>query len=532
MITTAPYPGTLESRHGEYRGPDALFEKASRVPDPIRVAALALCIYATLRILFFTLAFPLFNNLDEKLHFLTIQMYAKGHFPGKELPRIDREFVGEFLPYWSPEYMGDARFMSQEAGVPLYQLSPQAYNALIDHGYWAWKVEDLQHRLNFEAQGAPLYYLIAGAWYDLGTTLGFGGWRLAFWLRLINPISYGLLVWLSFLFVRKVYPERQFLQVAVPGLIAVFPQDVFFGMNRDVLPPTLWAAALLFMADAVFGEDHRPRFLIAASLLVGLSFLLEVSNCVLYGALAASIWIWLRHSQVPPKRKRWVLSGCVVAAFLPPSLWMLRNYRVIGDLTGSKAKIQNFGWTVKPLMQMWHHPIFSWSGFSFFVVKLTRSVWHGDYDWHGLPMRSATADWFYVLSSGLMILIFVADFLRRRRSPPDSQRWAGWQSLWLVGGSVLFILAVSMMFDYHKHLYPSQVHPFFVSGRIISGALLPFALIYASGLEWVTGHFRKRIPPLAVLACLLLLITASELRVRRPVISSPYNFFALSRWQR
>ncbi len=502
-------------------------------PGRVRKLAIALSVYAALRILFFALMFPLFNNVDEKLHFLTIKMYAQGHLPGKDLPHIDDDFSRTFLPYWSPEYDHTPVGIDYQHIVVLYRLSPEQREWEMSHGYYDWKLRvALPSRLVFEAQGAPLYYVIAGAWYDVGTVLGLHDWRLAYWLRLINPISYGLLVWLSFLFMRRVYPERLFLCLSVPALIAVFPQDVFFGMNRDVLPPTVWAAALLLMVDAIDTDTLRARSLLWASFLVSLAFLLEVSNCVLYGTLAISVWAWWRRSPETRQHKLRVAAGSAVAGFFLPAIWMTRNFLVYGDLTGSKAKVKNFGWTVKPFQQMFHHPIFTFHGLAYFLVKLTRSVWHGDYEWYTVNMRSASADWFYVISSALMIVIVIVQLLRHRKQLPDLQRWAEEQALSLVAASVLFLIAISMAFDYHNHGYPSQLHPFFVSGRIISGALLPFVLIYASGFEWITNRMRRWIPPTVVLACLLLFITASEIHVRKPAFSSPYNFFALSAWRR
>jgi hypothetical protein len=67
----------------------------------------ALSIYAALRILIFVAAFPPMNNTDEKSHFFTIYEYAQGHFPARELPRLDQGFENKFLPFWSPEYILD-----------------------------------------------------------------------------------------------------------------------------------------------------------------------------------------------------------------------------------------------------------------------------------------------------------------------------------------------------------------------------------------------------------------------------------------
>jgi len=41
---------------------------------------------------------------------------------------------------------------------------------------------------------------------------------------------------------------------AVPGLLAVFPQDVFFGVNRDILSPLLVTVALLLLFRAMEKE--------------------------------------------------------------------------------------------------------------------------------------------------------------------------------------------------------------------------------------------------------------------------------------
>src|SRR5208283_4267933 len=50
---------------------------------------IVLAIFAAIRILAFCAAFPLSNNTDERMHLLTIRMYAQGHLPGKDLPQVD-----------------------------------------------------------------------------------------------------------------------------------------------------------------------------------------------------------------------------------------------------------------------------------------------------------------------------------------------------------------------------------------------------------------------------------------------------------
>jgi len=88
---------------------------------------------------------------------------------------------------------------------------------------------------NLEGQSAPFYYLVGAGWYRLGEALGLQSWELAYWIRFLNPAAYVVLVWISYRLVRKVYPDRIFLWLGVPALLAVFPQDVYFGINREVL---------------------------------------------------------------------------------------------------------------------------------------------------------------------------------------------------------------------------------------------------------------------------------------------------------
>jgi len=107
------------------------------------------------------------------------------------------------------------------------------------------------------------------------------------------------------------------------------------------------AVALLLMVKAV-DEKESKSWLLLASVLVGLTFLVDVSNCVLYGAFALTLWSWARQSSAKPRSKARVVVGTGFVSLLLPASWMLRNYLVMGDLTGSRAKIAILGWTMKP----------------------------------------------------------------------------------------------------------------------------------------------------------------------------------------
>src|SRR6185369_5460062 len=104
-------------------------------------------------------------------------------------------------------------------------------------------------RHNHEAHSPPVFYAIYGAWYRLGTLCGLQGQTLLYWTRCLNVLVYAALVVLSYFFVRRFFPQRTILAWSVTSLLAVFPQDVFFVINSDVLSPLFFLTALFFIAE-------------------------------------------------------------------------------------------------------------------------------------------------------------------------------------------------------------------------------------------------------------------------------------------
>jgi hypothetical protein len=489
---------------------------------------IGLCMYAWLRILVLSAAFPLLNNIDEAAHFDSIVKFSRGDLPGEELPLFNANLADFLSRYNSFEYITPLRqLQSAHLDVPNSELPKQIQDALYRAGMEHWT-----HGINYEFQSPPLYYIVAASWYRLGMVLRLREWQLAYWTRFLNTFAFALLVWLSYRFVLLVYPQSAFLAVGVPALLAVFPLDVFFGMNRDVLSAPLTAAVFVLMMEALLRKTHQYWYLLSASFLVGLAPLINIPNCVLFAVLGATMVMWLHQLDETRARKIWATCTSAVAALVLPSLWMLRNYLVMGDFTGSRAKMQFFGWTRVPISKIFDHPMFSWEGFSYFLLNNVQTFWRGEAGWHRELMRLVTTDWFYVFSSFVLILIFLVHFIVRWRAASPVQRLAGFEAGLVVFGLLSFMAVLSVLFDFDGCFYPSSRHPFFVSGRIISGAMLPFALMYVSGLEVAVRPVRKWIHPAVVLGLVMLLITVSEILVTRPVFSSAFNFFALASGRR
>jgi len=87
--------------------------------------------------------------------------------------------------------------------------------------------------------------------------------------------------------------------------------------------------------------------------------------------------------------------------------------------------------------------------------------------------------------------------------------------------------AISLLFDFQECVYPSRAWPYFISGRIVIGALLPFAVLYLSGFEVLMRPVRKYIHPIIPLLLICFAITWVEVTLTATVFQSHFNFYAL-----
>jgi hypothetical protein len=90
--------------------------------------------------------------------------------------------------------------------------------------------------------------------------------------------------------------------------------------------------------------------------------------------------------------------------------------------------------------------------------------------------------------------------------------------------SVGFLALLSIQFDFGNCINPSRVHPYFTSGRLLSGALIPFALIYVYGIAWLFRRINAALP-LVVLGIIIFFATMSEIIVNHVIFASEHNWF-------
>jgi hypothetical protein len=175
------------------------------------------------------------------------------------------------------------------------------------------------------------------------------------------------------------------------------------------------------------------------------------------------------------------------------------------------------------LSDWWGHPIFSVHGLWTFWSDLLATFWRGELKWLGRPLRSPMMDTFCAISSLLLFGVALAGTLRDRDLSAEQRR-----AFWLAGISfvacVAFFALLSIQFDFGTCINPSRAHPYFASGRLLTGALIPFALVYVYGVDCL---FRRSsaLFPLIIIAGIMIWLTAANLFLNRAIFASAYNWF-------
>ena len=157
------------------------------------------------------------------------------------------------------------------------------------------------------------------------------------------------------------------------------------------------------------------------------------------------------------------------------------------------------------------------------------SFWRGEFIWHGKRLAWQAIDAFYWVSSTLAIALAVISLFPRSTKLTNFQRKALWLAFSSFAVLVLLVALLSMAFDFGLCVYPSREHPFFTSGRLLSGAAVPFFLLYSQAMDYALFWTPRMWPRIILIGAILLLITVSQSTVNGRAFSSRYNLFHLSR---
>jgi hypothetical protein len=495
--------------------PPAVFFRARE-----RKIILLLCCLAAVHVFIFSAAFPPINNVDEQAHLDLAVKYSHGHLP-RGLEPVSREAMQFIVVYgsqeflWPPETFPGGKFPPPPWTQPVEKIAPVL---LAREAQW--------QSANHESSQPPLYYALAGFWWDIGKWLGFEGGRLLYWLRFLNILFVAALVLLGYFAARTIFPENAFMRLGVPALLAFLPQTAFYSINNDVLSPLCFGAAFVCLVKLLEAEIPDARWGTAAGLALAATFLTKMSNLPLLAvsALAVLLKIFRLAKMKKLRASMPSLASLFFCAALPIAAWAAWCRIHFGDFTGSAAKVHFLGWTLKPAGEWWHHPIFTPHGAWMFLSGSLAAFWQGEFLWHGQPLASPATNLIYVMVSIGFVAVALVVLVAQFAGATGAQRQTLWLALACCIAALMFLAFLSVIYDFHDCANPSREHPYFTSGRLLLGALIPFLLLFVFGMDRALSRFGNP-AKFPALAGMILFMLISEIAVDWPVFSSQYNWF-------
>ena len=496
---------------------------ASQTEAKERSVVLLLCFLAALHVFVFAAAFPFFNVVDEQLHVDLVVHYSHG-----DVPRALSAPDSEALPYLIG--FGTLEYLYPPTALPGGHIPPPLWKQPLETAapFLAARETQWKNHINHEASQPPLYYSLAGAWWRLGKLLGFGGAAQLYWLRFLNlPLVAGI-AWLGWFTARRIFPDNKFIRLAVPALVAFLPQTIFYAVNNDILAPLTFGAVFVLLLKVWSAERLTPRLAVTTGLAFAAAYLTKTSNLPLLAVAALflllKVFLLARKGRMPASI--FPLLMLILTAGLPMAGWMIWCKIHFGDFTGSDQKIQFLNWRPMPLAEWFHHPLFTPSGAWYFISRNLSTFWQGEFMWERQPLALPAVDLTYVaLTLGVLALTLVA--LPLRPSPFSSiQRTAIGLGFACVLAAFTFFAWLSVRYDFQDCFYPSRARPFFVSGRLMLGMLIPFLLLIACGLDRLVRRFQAA-TKFTLLCALLGFMLASEITIDWAIFPNEYNWFHL-----
>ena len=477
-------------------------------------------VFAAVRVLLFSAAFPFFNNVDERRHFDVVIKYAEGNVPrGVEL--ISPATLPYLSRYASPEFLSAPEDFEGGYFGPMWKHPPEEVAPTIA------RIEQIWSRTpNQESSQAPLYYVLAGSWFHIGQWIGIKDGSALYWVRFLNIGLMAALIWLAYVAARLMFPKEVGLRVGVPLLIAAVPQDAFYGINNDVLSPICFGLAFICLIKWFSGNVPRVSLGIGTGLSVAAAYLTKLSNVPLIFVAVGAILCWcIAEARAGKLRTAMPALGAVaVCAATPIAAWLVWMKAHFGDFTGAASKAQLLGWTTKPFSEWWSHPIFTVSGVWTFLSELIASFWRGEFMWHARLIGFQGLDLFYAISSLSLLLIAVTSLARPgAKDISTAQRHLLWIAAMCVVLTFVFLAFLSLQFDFGACINPSRERPYFFQGRLMLGALIPFAMVYVYGLSRLLRSKPNLV--LGALGAIAIAITFSDLLANRVAFTSAYNWF-------
>ena len=323
--------------------------------------------------------------------------------------------------------------------------------------------------IRYESHQPPLYYL-AGA--VLAAPLP-EGWRPTA-LRLLSVLLGAVLLWVAYLVVIEVFPDRPVIAWGAAGFVATVPMHVAMtaAINNDTIAEVILGLILLMLVRRVMNRpgSHSTTGDLVLGVLMGLGLLTKTTT---YVALPLSLMVLLAPSCLGrvgnrgPRESSLSAGRALGIALLMGLPWFVRNAVVYGGTDILGLARHNAIMTEQPRTAEWLAHL-GWGGMlKQFGVTTFRSFW-AQFGWMGILVDERIYLALAVVSAliGLGVLLFL---LRDLKALSNQQKLA------------LGVLALSFLLTLASYLW-YNIQFVQHQGRYLFPALIPLSVCFALGM--------------------------------------------------
>lgn len=322
--------------------------------------------------------------------------------------------------------------------------------------------------IRYEFHQPPLYYLLAAPIYLATKPLTLAQQVVV--LRIFSLLQGGALLIVSYLVVKEVFPEREFLPLASVAFIATVPMHIAMSaaINNDTLGELI-LALMLWQCLLAMREGFGERVL-SLGLLLALALLTKTTIYApaIASILVAALYPWWKEKSI--LRHLGLILGLGLALSI---WWFLRNGLVYGGF-------DIFGWACHDAIVVGQPTTAEWMARygagkvvkDFFVISF-KSFW-AIFGWMGILVDSRIYDLLFLVSLAALVGagIYVNKLSRGSEILTARQRWG-------LSISLLIFLLVAVSHTWYNFKFVQH------QGRYLFPALIPIGLFFALGLrEW------------------------------------------------
>jgi len=376
-------------------------------------------------------------------------------------------------PTWEapdePAHYNYIAYLAKNGRFPVLQMGDYPHEYLEEIKAAQFPPEMSIAPIRYEFHQPPLYYLLAAP-IHLATKALTLAQQVAL-LRVFSLLQGGALLIVSYLVVREIFPESDFLPLASVAFVATLPMHIAMSaaINNDTLGELI-LALIIWQSLLAMKEGLRREGTLSLGLLLSLAFLTKTT---VYAPAIASIVVAVLYLWRKGKTNLRYLGLILGMGLALSAWWFLRNGLVYGGL-------DIFGWARHDAIVVGQPTTGEWIAQygaakvvkDFFIVSF-KSFW-AIFGWMGVLVDSRIYLLLFLVSLAILLglAIYISRLARGSEILTVLQKW----SLFIL--VLLFFLVAASHLWYNLKFVQHQ-------GRYLFPALIPLGLFFALGLrEW------------------------------------------------